>query len=248
MTIGIYSIRNIINNKRYIGKSVNIERRLITHKSLLNKPNRNPKQVNRHLYHAVQKYGWNNFETEILQTFDSVDEKLIGESELMWMISFNSIDPDFGYNIRLDTSTGMIVSDETRELSRQNALGEKNPNYGNFWSQDDKSRMSGIKKKHHESGVYGNEWRKKLGKKSKQFWSENPDVKLQMAKNVSAKKQKYDFIQMNNDGSIVRVWSSVDEIIKRNPSWKWQQIYSVCNGHKKRIYGFKWKKVLKDES
>lgn len=248
MTIGIYSIRNKIDGKRYIGKSNNIERRLAYHKRNLTNPIRNSKSTNRYLYNAVQKYGWENFETEILHTFEYVDEYKLGESELIWMIEYNTIDARYDYNLRLDTATKMIVSDDTRELNRINSIGEKNPNYGNRWSDDAKSRMSDIKKHQHSIGLYGDEWKRKISDKSKRFWHENPDVKSQMAEKVSKSKMKYEFHQMDDDCNLVKKWSSVKEIIEAHPDWKWQQIYSVCNGHKKRIYGYKWKKVLKNEN
>ena len=58
-------------------------------------------------------------------------------------------------------------------------------------------------------------------------------------------KQKYDFLQLNEDNSLVKRYKTVEQIIQENPTFKWQNIYSVCNGYKKRMYGYKWKKELK---
>ena len=103
--------------------------------------------------------------------------------------------------------------------------------------------MSELKKQQHLSGIYGDEWKSKIGKASSEFWSNNPKKKKQMAEKVAKKKMKYKFKQLNEDMTLVRVWNSVDEIIVENPEWKWQNIYSVCNGYKKRIYGYKWRKI-----
>ena len=46
---GIYCITNLINNKKYIGKSINIKRRFSAHKS---GAKRNSKDINRHLKNA----------------------------------------------------------------------------------------------------------------------------------------------------------------------------------------------------
>lgn len=70
--------------------------------------------------------------------------------------------------------------------------------------------------------------------------------KSEMAKKVSLAAQKYDFLQIDNNGKIVAVWPSIKDIVSKNPTYKWQNIYSVCNGYKKRIYGYVWKKVLKN--
>lgn len=247
MTIGIYSLTNTVNGKRYIGKSIDIERRTANHRRSLTKINPDGRNVNTHLYNSVVKYGWDSFNIEILQSFDIVDEDKISDAELFWIAYYSTTDPSHGYNRRLDSATKMVVHESTKELCRVNATGESNPNYGNHWSTEQKSAMSSVKKNQHESGIYGDDWKRKIGVKSKAFWKNNPDVKQQMANNVSKSKMKYDFHQLDDDGSLIKVWGSVAEIIEHNPTWKWQQIYSVCNGHKKRIYGFKWKKVLKDE-
>lgn len=246
MTIGIYSITNTINGKRYIGKSINIERRTADHRRSLTKINPDKRQINRHLRNSVVKYGWDSFKIEVLQSFGTVDENKISDAELFWIAYYGTTDPSYGYNRRLDSATKMIVHESTKELCRINATGESNPNYGNHWSDEQKSSMSDIKKAQHESGIYDDEWRRKIGGKSKAFWRDNPDVKQQMADNVSKSKMIYDFHQLDDDGNLIKVWGSVAEIIKHHPIWKWQQIYSVCNGHKKRIYGYKWKKVLKN--
>ena len=67
-----------------------------------------------------------------------------------------------------------------------------------------------------------------------------------MRQTLKKSKQKYNFIQKDKQGNFIKKWESVEKIVKSNPDFKWQNIYSVCNGYKKRIYGFKWKKVTKN--
>ena len=62
--IGIYSITNIINNKKYIGQSVDIKSRLRNHKWEL----RHNRHFNDHLQKSFNKYG------EICFIFDIVCE------------------------------------------------------------------------------------------------------------------------------------------------------------------------------
>lgn len=246
MTIGIYCIQHVDSGKRYIGKSINIESRLIQHKSRLQQYERSLKHTSRHLYNAVQKYGWKAFITEVIETFNNVNEELIAERELYWMDQFKTCDRNHGYNLRRDSSTGMIVSDETRKIKSEQNKGVNNPNHGNKWSDEMKSNMSSVKQKQHrDDSIYGDEWKSKISKKSSEFWRDNPEVKKQMAKKVSNKKQNFNFLQLDEECNLIRRWNSVEEIINENPEWKWQNIYSVCNGYKKRIYGFKWQKVTK---
>jgi hypothetical protein len=47
------------------------------------------------------------------------------------MDNYKSTDREFGYNLRRDSSTQMIVHEETKQLLSKCNLGENNPNYGN---------------------------------------------------------------------------------------------------------------------
>jgi group I intron endonuclease len=107
---GIYCIKNKVNNKVYIGKSINIYSRLYQHLSNLNTGKR--KSKNSHLLNAWEKYGRNNFEYFVLEYLEPI-ENLVKERELYWILKYNSIDRNYGYNLRLDSETKMIVHEET---------------------------------------------------------------------------------------------------------------------------------------
>lgn len=62
MTSGVYQIRNIVNNKIYIGSSNDLRIRFISHKSLL----KNNRHFNIYLQNAYNKYGKDNFIFEII--------------------------------------------------------------------------------------------------------------------------------------------------------------------------------------
>lgn len=71
--IGIYKITNLVNNKSYIGQSIDIDRRFKSHK---NYPLENS---NYPLYRAFRKYGIDNFSFEVLEecSIKELDEKEI---------------------------------------------------------------------------------------------------------------------------------------------------------------------------
>lgn len=62
--IGIYKYQNKINGKIYIGQSVNIQARQYGHKSSAFNPKANDYESQFH--QAIRKYGWDNFDFEII--------------------------------------------------------------------------------------------------------------------------------------------------------------------------------------
>lgn len=86
MKKAIYKITNKINNKIYIGQSINPEQRFLAHcykhteyKSLIN--------------NAINKYGKDNFELEIIGWFEDYNDK-----EKYYIQFYRSLAP-YGYNI-----------------------------------------------------------------------------------------------------------------------------------------------------
>lgn len=112
---GIYCIRNIVNNKVYIGKAKCIYRRIKDHITRLNTRNIDE---NRHLINSWHKYGKENFEYFVLEYLDFNNE-ILSDREIYWMNKFKSLNRDFGYNLREDSCTGLIVSRETRDKMRE---------------------------------------------------------------------------------------------------------------------------------
>jgi len=89
--VGIYKITNKLNNKVYIGQSVNIKQRFKDHKSK-QKRNREP---NSHLYNSIEKYGLENFSFEVLEECEYTE---LNNRETFYINSHNSQDSSKGYN------------------------------------------------------------------------------------------------------------------------------------------------------
>lgn len=87
----IYKITNNINNKCYIGKTVNTSRRFSDHKRLAFSTNKDHKEYEKTLYRAFRKYGLENFTFEILEITDYPNER-----ENYWIEFYDSINN--GYN------------------------------------------------------------------------------------------------------------------------------------------------------
>ena len=89
---GIYKITNLINNKCYIGKTNNSERRWKDHQRLAFTEGH--KEYNKTLYKAMRKYGINNFVFEIIEELK--DYSISGEREKYWISLYDSYHN--GYN------------------------------------------------------------------------------------------------------------------------------------------------------
>lgn len=104
---GIYKIINILNQKYYVGSSINLEERKQKHFRTL----RRNKHVNDYLQNAWNKYGEENFKWEIVEILNDLDLAEIRKVEQKY------IDADFDnqYNIAKDTMTPGIYSEEVRQ-------------------------------------------------------------------------------------------------------------------------------------
>lgn len=243
---GIYGIKNIINSKIYVGKAKDIYKRIQTHIYLLRNKN---KDENRHLINAWFKYGEDAFEYFIIEEF-TFNEETLKTKELYWIDKYNSTDRNFGYNLRKDSSTQMLVHEETRQLFSNKYRGINNPNFGNYWSEEKKQEMSKLKKEQYKNGnvSINIEACKKGNVIRNEKWKINPTLKETMKKRVSESKTKYKFYQYDKfTGELLKVWNSVHDILIENPNWKRHNIYAVCNGEKPSIYGYKWEKIKNED-
>ncbi len=136
--IGIYGIKNLINQKVYVGQTrQKFQKRYWNHKWKL----QNNQHDNKHLQSAWNKYGEENFEFFIIKRVEN--EKLINDLEIQYIsqyrdnnLSYNILDGGDGFN-------GCVISEETRKI-----IGEKNRQrlLGTKLSEETKQKMSKTRK------------------------------------------------------------------------------------------------------
>lgn len=123
-------------------------------------------------------------------------------------------------------------------------VGDKNPNYGNYWSEEDKKKMSEIKKEQYASGEVeiNLEGVMKGVEERNRRWKENPELKQQMINKVSKKNNKYQYLKIDRDTKeIIEVYESRLDVLDKNPDYKTSPLLSACNGHKRSYKGFFWR-------
>lgn len=131
----IYCIRNIINNKVYIGQTTNFRKRLIYHRHSLQKN----KHCSLYLQRAFNKYGINSFKVEILEKSNT--ENLFNK-EVYWIEKMDSSNRNKGYNYLIKSSSpwygprseqhklnlrkalkGRVVSEEVKNMLKTMNIG-----------------------------------------------------------------------------------------------------------------------------
>lgn len=124
---GIYQIRNIKNNKLYIGSSNDLYKRKSDHFYEL----RSNIHRNEHLQNAFNIYGEKNFIFEIIEFCDIKDKLKI---EQYWIDRLEVLNRDKGYNINPKTN-GSNMSEETKTKISMSRIGLKNPMHNKFGSK-----------------------------------------------------------------------------------------------------------------
>ena len=129
----IYQIKNLENNHRYIGSTMEKERRWQEHRNTLEYG----KHDNSHLQNAWDRHSAESFEFSVLEEVENI-ENLIDREQYY----IDKLEPKYNIVPRADRSK---VAEETKEKISKNHVnysGEKNPMYGECLSEKTKRKMS----------------------------------------------------------------------------------------------------------
>ena len=148
----VYKHTNKINGKIYIGITANLKRRWVAKGYMYH--------GSPYFKHALEKYGWDNFEHEIL--FEGLTEIEARKKETELIKQFRCNEEAFGYNLteggehnipnqeirdKLSKIQKEKMTEEKRQLLREKALqndysGERNPFFGKHHDESTRKRMS----------------------------------------------------------------------------------------------------------
>jgi len=101
----VYCLTNKINGKKYIGKTIDYEKRMGEHK-------RDFRKYNRLISRAINKYGWENFDKEVIECVNVADD--LCELEKKYIKEHNTLHPN-GYNLT-EGGEGGVLSEESRKI------------------------------------------------------------------------------------------------------------------------------------
>lgn len=236
MKSGVYTITNIINNKVYVGCSINIKNRFLDHKKMLRKGNHG----NVILQRSFNLYGEKSFLFEILV---NVDVDFIYSEENYWCNILNSHNKLFGYNIKKTSPRKPYWHSE--DVKKDIGLVNK----GKLLSEDHKEKIrvscsNPNVKKEVAKGIV-----KRTGiKQTKEHISKRVSFHIgakrtnETCKNISQslfriKRKVYMF---NKNGNLLDIFESLSDV-GREFGFDVSAISKCCRGIQKESYNYIWK-------
>lgn len=250
--IAVYTIKNILDGKMYIGSSTNIARRKRQHLNSLLKNEHH----SIHLQRAWNKYGKDNFVFEILD--GNATKENLREKEKEWILHYKTLDREFGYNISESTVCCSLS-------------GEKHPMYGikfsdigrtSYWKgkKIPKEICERMRKPRSETGklhikqnqpdrsgcknsMFGKQFsedhREKISRalQGKMCGSKNSMYgRTRCGENAGRKRR---VVQLSIGGEYINEFVTIADAAKVTESVR-QQISKCCSGKRKTTGGFRW--------
>ncbi|MGG3233248.1 NUMOD3 domain-containing DNA-binding protein [Priestia flexa] len=230
----IYSITNLINDKRYIGISQEFEDRKRNHLWHL----RNNKHGNEKLQNAFNKYGENNFDFEILDEIETDDRMKILRLENSYIIKYDSFVNGYNKSEGFEGSTLTVRSEKWYKIMSERMKGNT------YWLGRKQSEEHIAKRTRvHKGKVLTNETRKKISeaRMGKYKGEENPfygkthtdETKKTIAKKLGKR------IRCVDTGEVFQSVSECAKVMNLDR----RNIQKVCVGKSKTSKGFRFEFV-----
>lgn len=269
-TYCVYIHINKINNKAYIGQTVygnDLNKRWKNCGKGYLKKNNDDNYTQPAFANAINKYGWDNFEHVIWANGLTEDEANYIEKILVAL--FNTMNSDFGYNLRSGGENSTLSDESRRKISESRKgryKGENNPWYGKHPSDETRRKM---RENHADfSGKNSPNYGKKLSDETRRKISDNhadfsgknnpnygkhisDETKDKMSK---ARKGKYTgknsptakkVAQYNINGELIKIW---DSIIDASNTLNINRccIGDCARGKQRTAGGYVWKYIIND--
>jgi group I intron endonuclease len=146
----IYRIRNVVNQKFYVGSTGNKRERFRTHRNKL----RSSKHHCAHLQAAWNKYGEDCFVFEVVEVVSSIDE--LQKAEDVWLSEWVGNENCYNHGLRsgapwrgvakeLHPNFGRVMSEDQKGVLRKARLAQPDPRIGKKHTEETKQRISTAK-------------------------------------------------------------------------------------------------------
>lgn len=232
---GIYCIKNITNNKIYIGSAINIKNRFAQHLYQLN----NNKHENPHLQNSWNKYKGENFIFEILEYTESNKNSLLAREQ--HYLDHHPLEMQYNIQRKAGSGLGLRHSEETKRII---SMYSKRYHSSAKAIEDRKRKVMPKGKDHHNYGKKLSEYvRRRISESSmgkvrsaitKQRWWES--MKLKYGGAVARKAvHRIDA----GTGEILQTYNSIMEASKNTEIYE-SPISSCCHNRRRSAGNYIW--------
>lgn len=226
----IYKLTCIITGKVYIGKTIDINRRMMQHSKVTPK-------YSHHLANAIKKYGIDNFKEEIIFEMEAEDRATL--------------------NTALSNAEKSYIEQYDSYRSGYNSTIGGEGTSGFHWLESSKKKLSESLKKFFESAKgkaqiehtiscikgreVSKETREKIGRGNKgKVVSEEVRAKIRNYQLSNASSKYVSVLQYDLDNNLLNRFNSITEASK-SINKDASHIVSCCKGNRKTAYGFIWR-------
>lgn len=217
----IYSVKNKINGKTYIGQTLqnDVNKRWKYHKSF------DKRYIGQILYNAYKKYGYDNFEYKIICIcFDEDTNKY----EKEYIKKYNSLYPN-GYNLH-EGGNNKKHNEYTIKILSDKLRGKNHPNFGKKLSEQHVQNIKNFYKKNTTThkNIHTDETKLKIKEKINNYVKRNSIFcinKYDLNKNIIG--TFYSYGQASSEGDINRTYLKkiLDSENKVGKGFIWEKIY-----------------------
>lgn len=213
-------------------------------------------QSSPHFWNAIQKYGWDSFQHDVLSDGLSAEEACEEEKHLI--SEYMATDRRFGYNEKSGGQTGSYLNDEARKrvsesLNRfyadhpeeREAISERVT--GHRHTDEAKAKMSAAKKG--RTFTQTPEWRQHIGEANKAKIADDPEYYERISNRCreNGTKAAKPVIQTDMDGNEISRFESSHEA-ERKTGVHNGNIGRCCKGYTKSAGGYKWRYAIEDNN
>lgn len=235
----IYCRTNIVNGKKYIGRTTDEYKRQWAWNNL--KSSYSGILIN----NARRKYGLSSFTYSVLSKCEADDKKELDEMlnslEMYYIEKYNTKAPN-GYNLT-DGGEGVSGYKQTEDVIKKRVEKIKGRKRSKEWIEKLRSRMKGNQNmlgKHHSEEAKLKISNSNKGKKVTE------ERKMKISNTLKGRKRPTEFYdnvrkkvyQYNKDLELVKIWNSTKECSKNG--YYQSAVCACCNGIRKTHKGFIW--------
>lgn len=246
----VYCHTNKINGKKYIGITSQKPKNRWGGNGQLYKKDKQTK-----FYNAIQKYGWNNFSHEILNS--NLTQDKANQLEIYYIELYDTYNKGYNMTKGGSGSFGAMRTQEFREKLRKANLGKKHPYKAKKLTDEQRKAISNRFKgnsyakgnkywlgKNHTNEAIEKDRIAHLGIKNGMYGKHmSEESKLKRKQTIitnNIKCHSKEVIQYDLNGNILEVFASMKQAEEKT-GVDFKQISAVCRGKQKTAHGFIWK-------